>query len=128
MMWIRWRNTRGRVLRTENTFLCIFAYNVHKHFHQSTPMQIGLFKLALLLHKTFNSTNHSKDWLSLANQIVSTGRQHKFDILRTNNHKIGLNIMANKFYYLKLKIELDLLNLSLNSYKSKMKPVFEPYE
>ena len=57
------------------------------------------------------------DWLLFTNQIISSGRQQQFDILRLNNYKIGLNILANKLYYLKSQINLDLLNLSLLAFK-----------
>ena len=61
-------------------------------------------------------------------QIVMTGRQEKFDILRCNNYKIGMNILANKLYAIKQKIELVVLNLPYNQYKRKMKLIFKPNE
>ena len=49
--------------------------SIHKHVKQSTPFQIGLYKLPLQLFKTFNSNQQSKDWQDLANQINITRRQ-----------------------------------------------------
>ena len=90
----------------QNPFISFEA--VHKCFHQSTPMLTGQYKMAIQLHKTFYSINHLTDWLSFANQIVSTKRQCKFDILCTNRYWLGLNIMANKLYHLKLRIDLGI--------------------
>jgi hypothetical protein len=50
--------------------------NVHPNFKKSTPSQIALYKISLLLYKTFNSTAHGKDWLYFSNQIICTGRQY----------------------------------------------------
>ena len=113
----------GRALQ-----ICLSYYDpslsyikIHKQFKQSTPSQIRLYKLSLQLHKTFNNSNHGVEWLSLANQIVVSGRQTLFEILKTNNTKIGLNISSNKFYCLNKQIELNLLNLSFPAFKTKMK-------
>ena len=84
--------------------------------------------MSLLLYQIFNETNHTKDWLTFANQIVMTGRQTKFDILRSNNYKIGMNILANKLYAIKQKIDLVVFNLSYGLFKRKMKILFKPNE
>ena len=101
---------------------------IHRHFKFSTPSQIGLFKISIQLHKIFNSHEQTADWLLFTNQIISSGRQQQFDILRLNNYKIGLNILANKLYYLKSQINLDLLNLSLPAFKKEMKILLKPFK
>ena len=95
--------------------------NIHKQFKQPTPNQIGLYKLSLQLHKTFNTENHGIDWLNFATQIVMTGRQSKFEITKTNRTKIGINTLCNKFYCLNKQIDLTHMNLTFPAYKYQMK-------
>ena len=109
-----------------NPFISFEA--IHKFFNHSTPEQIGNYKLSLLLHKTYNSTTQNKDWLELADQIVITGRQSKFISYKSNNYKIGLNILVNRFYSLKQRIVLDDLNHNMPVFKKKMKTEFKPNE
>ena len=56
------------------------------------------------------------------------GRKQKFDIIRANNYKIGLNLPVNKFYFIRNMIDLNLLNLPYHLFKRKMKIQFKPLE
>ena len=51
-------------------------------------------------------------------------RNEKFHITDMSRLKIGINIMCNRLKVLNDKINLDWLNLSLTSYKLKMKEIF----
>ena len=97
---------------------------IHKECNQFTPMQVGYFKLSILLHKLYNSTEHSTDWRDLANLIIITRRQTKFKTFKSNIYKIGMNILINRFYALNNLIELNDLDLTLPSFKKKMKVLF----
>ena len=101
---------------------------IHKDFKKSTPEQFALYKISLLLYKTFNNAIADTDWLEFSNQIICTSRQTTFDIHKSSNFKIGNTILSNKFSCITRKIELDHLNLPYPSYKFKMKNVFLPYE
>ena len=119
-------NALRSCIKLHNPFISFES--IHKHFKQSTPVQVGAFVMSLLLYHIFNETNYTKDWLIFSNQIVMTGRQVKFDILRANKYKIGMNILANKLYAIKHKIELVTLNLPYEQYKRRMKLIFKPNE
>jgi hypothetical protein len=71
-----------------------------------------IFAITLLLHKRFNSTAQSKEWLELADQIIITSWQTWFHSFLKNNFKIGINTPVNKCYYLKNQILLGNLNLN----------------
>ena len=101
---------------------------IHMNAKISTPMQIGLFKLSLLLHKKFNSIETNKDWQDLVHQIVITGRQTLFSCHQNNKYKIGLNLNINKFYCLNCKIKLNDFNQSFLQFKFLMKKSFKLYE
>ena len=62
------------------------------------------------LYKLYNSPNHSKDWRDLANQIVITRLQTGVRIFKSNNYKIGMNILSNWFFALNNLIELNDLD------------------
>ena len=60
----------------------------------------------------------------IMDQIVWTGRQVNFQILRKFNTKIGLNTTANKLYPLNNLIGLDRLNLNFVHFKKLAKLQF----
>jgi hypothetical protein len=101
--------------------------NIHIKAKKSTPEQMALYKISLLLYRTLNSTTEGKG-LDVRNQIICTGRQSRFNVHKSCNYKIGNNILANKFTYIADKFELDLLNLPYPSFKYKMKIMFLNYE
>ena len=99
---------------------------IHKKCNKCTPTQIMSYQASIQLFKTMNnifsycSTEHA----SLLNNIVCTRRQLKFEIVRSNRTKIGMNMIANKFYHISKQIALDLLNLKLVHFKKLMKIQF----
>ena len=107
----------------QNRFISFEA--IHKNCNQFTPTQMGYYKLSILLHKLYNSATHCKDWRDLANQIVITRRQTRFRIFKSNNFKIGMNILSNRFFVLNDRIELNDLDLTLPCFKKKMKCLFK---
>ena len=53
----------------------------------------------------------------LLSNIVCTQRRLTFEILRSNNVKIGMNTFSNKFNHLNKQIGLNALNLSVVYFK-----------
>ena len=102
-----------------NRFISFKA--IHKECKQFTPTQIGNYKLSILLHKLYNSEHQNTDWRDLANLIIITRRQTKFRTFKSNNYKIGLNVLINRFHSLNDLIELKDLDSTLPSFKRKMK-------
>ncbi len=101
---------------------------VHADFKKATPCQFTQYKTAILLYKIFNDTTHGKDWQEFTNQIICSGRQTSFEILKINNYKIGKNILSNRLASINRKVDLNLLNLPLFSFKREMKDLFLVYE
>ena len=63
------------------------------------------------------------DWIELNfNQAMST-REIFFNSVKTNQTKIGNNLLSSRFAMFKKKIKLKDLNMSLNSFKAKYKQV-----
>ena len=56
--------------------------------------------------------------------IICTGRQLKFEIIRSNRSKIGMNTFSNKFYHISKLIGLDCLNYTFAHFKKIMKIQF----
>ena len=72
-----------------NRFISFEA--IHKECNFFTPTQMGYYKLSILLHKLYNSQNHSMDWRDLANLIIITRRQTKLKTFKSNIYKIGMS-------------------------------------
>ena len=103
--------------------------NIHKMCKKSIPIQITLFQLSLHLYKCFvyefNVPNFEQ--ITILNQITCSRRQLKFELIKNNNCKIGLNTTANKLYPLNNLIGLELLNNSFVHFKKLMKIQFLKY-
>ena len=81
-------------------------------------------KAAIQLYKLYNATDSSLDWVTLnLNQILTT-RQTKFLISKSNNNKVGLNILPNRLSILNGIIPLSWLNYTIETYKIHIKKLF----
>ena len=102
--------------------------DLHKNNKKCTPSQITLYTMSIALFKTINechnTTTPSTEVIRMLEQMVLTRRQVMFEVLRTNNSKIGMNSTENKFYHLNKLIVLEKLNWSLPRYKKHMKIQF----
>ena len=95
--------------------------SLHKMSKRTTPEKLMKYKLALCLHRIYNSDFNSKEFIRLnVNQIV-TSRQDKFISLKSNNIKVGINCLANRFYILNGIIPLEWLNNTIETFKVKCK-------
>ena len=88
-----------------------------------------LYQLSLNLHKTLNNLDNELTFeqITVLDQIVCTGRQVNFQILKSCSIKIGLNTTANKFYPISNLIGLDRLNLNFVHFKKTAKAQFLKY-
>ena len=77
--------------------------------------------LSIQLFKLHISKEHSLEWISLNLNQILTSPQTTFSIMKTNNRKVGLNVLTNRFSVLNGMIPFDWLNNSLDSFKIKCK-------
>ena len=70
-------------------------------------MQISNYQLSLELFKLYKDETMSKEWLHLYDQMLLGGRQTKFLMLKSNQLKIVMKSLVNKFYVLNNKIDLS---------------------
>ena len=97
---------------------------LHRIHKRALPNNFCLYRHSLLLYKLFNNISPTRDWLDLNFQIVNTSRQVNFEVQNHSTYKVGNNILSNRLSILNKKITLDMLNLSLESYKIKCKALF----
>ena len=96
---------------------------LHKNFKRATPNQFMLYKLAICLFKLY-SVEYNIEFVLLNMKKIWTGRQTYFNSIKSNHFKVGINSLSNRLNELNNKIPLAWLNLSLNSFKIKCKPLF----
>ena len=111
--------------------LCDKIYNpnisyvdLHKKFNRALPDKFYMYRHCLLLFKVFNNMIPRKDWLDLNFQMINTSRQKFFEVQNNSVYKVGNNILSNRLSCLNKKIELDILNLPIKSYKIHCKKMF----
>ena len=98
--------------------------NIHQLTKRSTPDMYSKYKLALLLHKTYNCCLPEEEWIALNFMQTLMSRQVYFHMNRSNNSRVGMNILCNRFTTLNDKIPLEWLNKSIISFKLDCKNCF----
>ena len=102
---------------------------IHSMCLKPTPSHYMSFQSALHLHKIFNdmfvlcTTEHA----SLHCNVTCTSRQLKFEIIRNNKSKTGMNTITNKFYHISKQVSFDSLNFGFVHFKKLMKIQFLNY-
>ena len=94
---------------------------LHTINKRATPIKMSLYKLAIQLHKIYNSENQTPDWIDLNYQQNFNGRTTKFLVSNCARYKVGSNLIVNRLSALNNTIELSWLNLSIDSFKIKCK-------
>ena len=97
---------------------------LHEMAGRATPKKLMYYKMALQLYKTINIGVPETDWISLNLNSVNTSRQTKYITEKANNYRVGMNALSNRLWYLNGKIDLNWLNLSLDTYKVRCKCLF----
>ena len=98
--------------------------NTHKMNNRAMPEAFMSYKTAIQLHKVYNQTDPSLDWINLHFDQILTSRQTEFLISKTNKTKVGLNILSNRFAILNGLIPLRWLNFNIDTYKIHCKQIF----
>ena len=95
--------------------------NIHKMNNRAMPKAFLRYKLEIQLHKLYNACNPSLDWIALNFDQILTSRQTHFLISKSNKHKVGMNILPNRFSVSNGIIPLSWLNYSIDKFKINVK-------
>ena len=71
--------------------------NLHKSCLRATPDEMLTYKLAICLFKVYNVTFNQIEFVGFNFNQILTGRQTDFISLKSNNFKVGINALANRF-------------------------------
>ena len=97
---------------------------LHKSEKRALPMNFAKYRLAIQLFKIYNDVTRGSDWMDMNFQQNFSMRSRTFHVNDNSNLRIGKNILANRMMMLNKLIDLDWLNLSLNTFKLKVKELF----
>ena len=118
-------STKAIKLCTRSSDVRMLSFeNLHEMAERATPDQLLKYKLALQLYIMFNLQVPTQDWMNVNINFRNTTRQIHFHTHKSNRLKIGMNMIANRSFYLSGKIELDWFNHTYNSFKVKCKKLF----
>ena len=87
-------------------------------------MNRGMLKAPPLIPRTYTSQSFKMEFVALNMNTILTSRQTKFIAIKSNNRKVGLNALANRFYILNNRIPFCELNKSFESFKLFCKKEF----
>ena len=82
------------------------------------------YKHALQLHKLVNLELPTSDWVDLNFQQNFNNRLGTFKFVKTNNYKIGLNLMCNRLTCIDKKMEFEWMTSGFECYKIYCKNIF----
>ena len=109
------------------SFSCEISFeSIHSKCKKCTPSQIMFYQTSILLYKSIHEMQErcTNEHATLLNNIVCTRRQLRFEFIRNNRSKIGMNTFSNKFYHVSNLISLDCLNYKFTHFKKIMKIQF----
>ena len=103
----------------------MIAYSqLHRAEKRALPMDFAKYRLSIQLFKIYNGEIGNNDWLDMNLQQNFSSRSRIFRISDYSKLSIGKNILANRMTALNNQIDLDWLNLSLITFKLKVKSLF----
>ena len=91
---------------------------------RALPMDFAKYRLAIQLYKIYNGREMNDDWIDMNLQQNFNARNKMFQINDNSRIKIGKNLICNRLNVLNNLVELDWLNISLISFKLKLKSLF----
>ena len=97
---------------------------LHDKAHRATPACYSLYKHAQMLHKLYYPRKPDIEWINLNFQNHFSMRQGHIIVAKTNNLRVGENIIVNRLSILNNKIPLEWLNLPYGAFKKKIKELF----
>ena len=103
----------------------LFSYDeLHCMFNRATPHQWSRYQHALQLFKVYNFHIPEQIWIELCDRITISERTLLINIRSENKKRIGLNKFINRINETSQRIKVNDLDLSLDSFKVKMKKEF----
>ena len=87
-------------------------------------MDFSKYRLAIQLYKIYNNDYYNDDWQDMNAQQNFIARMEMFQINDVSRLKVGKNILCNRLTVLNNQVNLNWLNLSLISFKLKVKSIF----
>ena len=82
------------------------------------------YKLSIQLYKAFNDANQKDTWTDLNFQQMFGQRMDSIQIFDNSTHKVGRNVLINRLNVLNGHIKFDWMNLSIKTFKLRVKNVF----
>jgi hypothetical protein len=91
---------------------------------KSNANEFSKYRLAIQLYKIYNNDYFDDDWQDMNAQHNFNARKEMFQINDFSGLKVGKNIVCNRLTVLNNQVQLHWLNLSLTSFKLKVKSIF----
>ena len=92
--------------------------------NRAMPEAIMNYKYAIQLFKIYNNSKFNSGWMLMNFNQFFTSRQTTFKVFKSNNSKVGLNLLTNRLSILNGKIPFVWLNESMTSFKLNCKRLF----
>ena len=97
---------------------------LHCIFNRATPIQWSYYQHAIQLYKIFNQHIPEQIWIELCDRITISDRTWFMNIHNNSKKRVGLNKFVNRINHVSRVINVNDFNLSLDTFKVRMKREF----
>jgi len=117
------KSISARALRlvTGDDYMMFSFDELHCMFNRATPIQWSMYQHCLFFYKLFNNQLPEDLWLELCEVISISERTTKIVISRQFSRRVGLNRFCNRLGFISDFINVNNLNLGLDTFKVKLK-------
>ncbi len=95
--------------------------NLHKKYLRATPKLFSRYLTAVNYFETMNEGIYSQEKPDMINNVLTNRRNPMLTFVRSNNYKVGLNLLSNRMRSISQCIPKCCLSLSKNRFKTYCK-------
>ena len=109
----------GQCLRIMNIEMSYV--NLHKKYLRATTKLFSLYQTAISYFKVMNEHIYAREVQEINNNTLSDRRNALLTFTRTNNYKIGLNLLSNRLRAITGCIPKNIMTSTKNQFKTYCK-------
>ena len=95
--------------------------NLHKKYLRATPKLFSLYQTAISYFEVMNERIYAREVQEVNNNMQSDRRNALLTFTRTNNYKIGLNLLSNRLRAITGCIPKNIMTSTKNQFKTYCK-------
>jgi ribonuclease P/MRP protein subunit RPP40 len=100
--------------------------------HQMTGFQLPIerawYVTSVCCFKLYNDSLNELEWENLKRNRIKSSRNTRFQSIRSNNYKVGMNLLSNRAWHVRDLIMADWFNLPLHVFKKRVMSALQSFK